>query len=597
MKPVIPSISATFLIFILATFPVMAATIHIPADRPTIQAGIYAAVAGDLVLVSPGTYVENIDFLGKLITVQSEAGAEVTIIDGNSTDTVVRISGGTGEAVIDGFTIRNGYAVEGGGIFCNGPLYEVIITNCVITDNLLFCFSSWPFMEPCYGGGIYCHDSSPVISNCTITENSSAVWLDCIDVHGVGIYCSSASPDITNCTVSRNDGVFGGVIQCENDSSPTITNCTISDNEYTSSILFGTSTASVTNCAINGNYGGIVCYYYTDIMITNCTVFNNQEGFYGGGIDCYYSSATIENSIFWGNGADYGEEMSSRQGSTLTVSYSDVRGGEAAVYINGGTLQWLEGNIFLDPILVGEGDYHLTGESPCIDAGTDAGIYTDLEGDVRPQGAAFDMGADEYSGPPDCWDDDMDGYRDMTCGGYDCDDADPTRYPGAPENCNGIDNDCDGAPNPDEQDGDSDGYMICAGDCDDANPEVNPSVKEICDNGIDDDCDSFLDGEDTDCCMDMDGDGYGNPVSPYCTFLQWDCDDTDPLVYPGYPESTKMGNCDDGKDNDCDGMVDTDPECTPPCSVLLLPISRSPTTLYLIPTFVLFFFVRRFLEK
>ena len=76
-----------------------------------------------------------------------------------------------------------------------------------------------------------------------------------------------------------------------------------------------------------------------------------------------------------------------------------------------------------------------------------------------------------------------------------------------------------------------------------------------------------------------------------------DCDDTDPLVYPGYPESAQMGNCDDGKDNDCDGMVDTDPECTPPCSVLPLPNSHSPTALYLIPTFVLFFCMRRFLEK
>ena len=59
-------------------------TIHVPADQPTIQAAINAASNGDTVLVAPGTYLENINFNGKSITVTSSGGPSVTIIDGNA---------------------------------------------------------------------------------------------------------------------------------------------------------------------------------------------------------------------------------------------------------------------------------------------------------------------------------------------------------------------------------------------------------------------------------------------------------------------------------------------------------------------------------
>ncbi len=73
---------AFFLFLTLSAHPTLATTIHVPADYTTIQGAIDAAVDGDLVLVAPRTYVENIDFLGKEITLQSAGGADVTIIDG-----------------------------------------------------------------------------------------------------------------------------------------------------------------------------------------------------------------------------------------------------------------------------------------------------------------------------------------------------------------------------------------------------------------------------------------------------------------------------------------------------------------------------------
>src|SRR4030081_3664850 len=81
------------LITLSLSLPALAATtIHVPRDQPTIQAGINAAINGDTVLVSPGTYFENINFNGKAITVKSSAGPAVTIIDGSSINPPVTFS-------------------------------------------------------------------------------------------------------------------------------------------------------------------------------------------------------------------------------------------------------------------------------------------------------------------------------------------------------------------------------------------------------------------------------------------------------------------------------------------------------------------------
>ncbi|MEC7947045.1 MAG: MopE-related protein, partial [Myxococcota bacterium] len=160
---------------------------------------------------------------------------------------------------------------------------------------------------------------------------------------------------------------------------------------------------------------------------------------------------------------------------------------------------------------------------------------------------------DEDAPPDNDWylDVDGDGFGDpatltRSCGGpddavqdgSDCDDDDAAVYPGAPELCDGADQDCDGLITG-EVDEDGDGYAPCEGDCWEGDPTVNPDGVEQPD-GVDDDCDGVVD--DGTVVADDDGDGFSE--------REGDCDDTDAQVYPGAPESA------DGRDEDCDGTTD-----------------------------------------
>ena len=113
-KITVKIIAAFTLASTLAAGMALAATIEVPFEQLTIQDGIDAATDGDTVLVSPGAYAEEIDFLGKLIVVRSLDGPVNTLITGAGSDTLVFFGNGeTAEAVLDGFTLQGGwYAIR-----------------------------------------------------------------------------------------------------------------------------------------------------------------------------------------------------------------------------------------------------------------------------------------------------------------------------------------------------------------------------------------------------------------------------------------------------------------------------------------------------
>src|SRR5215471_11830882 len=128
---------ATISIFLLsATLSQAATTIHVPAAQPTIQAGINAANNGDTVLVAPGTYRENINFMGKAITVKSAKGSNVTIIDGGGLAPVVTFNTNeTSSSTLSGFILQNGTSTAniGGGVYVY--FASPTIKNNIIQNN------------------------------------------------------------------------------------------------------------------------------------------------------------------------------------------------------------------------------------------------------------------------------------------------------------------------------------------------------------------------------------------------------------------------------------------------------------------------------
>jgi hypothetical protein len=342
--------------------------------------------------------------------------------------------------------LEYGYSASGGGALCFTNFSKAIVSHSAITN----CRAN------SNGGGIYCDNSSIIISNNIISDNSGntgAITGYYGDYGGGGIYCKNSNPTIVNNTISGNMAYAGGAgILCWQ-SNPIISNNIIS-NSVLSGFCQGGGIYCYISCPlisnniisnnISGEAGGIYCVNSNPIIsnnifsnnsavpgnsyvkaggiycisssptISNC-IFVNNNAFYGGALYCdNNSNPTFINCIFWGNTVSkFGAQVYlNDEASDPKFYYCDVRGGTSAFELNGNFYTGIyQNNIDTDPLFVapssgtGTGfngvlaDWSLQNCSPCLNSGDPAPLYTypktDIIGNLRVAGGRIDIGAYE----------------------------------------------------------------------------------------------------------------------------------------------------------------------------------------------------------
>jgi len=342
--------------------------------------------------------------------------------------------------VLNNVTIRNNTAAyRGGGIFAIGS--TMMMTGVTITGNECFELNGGGMMlaatdgvydnmtitnNSCgtHGGGIWTnysggpesYDDGWTLINSTISGNTSAR-------HGGGIAFAWSHPTVINCIISDNTALWGGGGIMGITSGFTLKESIVSNNYATSNgggirasgpVYEGLEPPIIEDCIVTGNEtaeesGGMLLY---NGQVKRTLVFDNHAATYTGGVGIY-GFATLTNLTISGNTASQGggiEAWSNAHPEVINsiiwdntptavslfgtgdidITYSDIDGGWGG-----------EGNIDADPLFTdaNSGDYTITDESPCKDAGT-ADTDGDGEDDITDyNGSAPDMGAFEITLP------------------------------------------------------------------------------------------------------------------------------------------------------------------------------------------------------
>lgn len=257
-------------------------TINIPTDYQTIQEGIDIAEAGDTILVSPGTYVENLIWNAPPGVKLFGSSALDCIIDGNNSGSVLRFgdrsllnpdsTGFEDITIISNFTLKNGHAEgegdsnHGGGISIAVVGFKPIFENLIIENNYAH---EW-------GGGIYSYYGAPSISN-SIIKNNDARW----DGGGIYVHALSDTVKIDQVEIINNTASHSAAIYSQSGTKMILTQSLICNNSSS---------------------GPIISTYNVGIEIDKCTIANNQSEI--GALFILHNSGDellIDNCILWGN--------------------------------------------------------------------------------------------------------------------------------------------------------------------------------------------------------------------------------------------------------------------------------------------------------
>jgi len=358
----------------------------------TIQAGINASLSGDTVIVHDGTYTgtgnSNIDFSGRNITLRSANGWQNTTIDLQGSSRAFYFHNGeTRNAVIDGFNVINGVTSSGAtAILCNNSSSPTI-KNSRFYNNISY--------DDTKGGAIgFGSNSDGAIINCIFEKNEAR--------HGGAVSAQNGSDIyVFGCFFLNNHSRYDGAGLWTHTSTIDVESSVFAYNTGGGGARFDNGECSVTNSLFYQNsslYAGGLRLDTGHLTIKNSTIADNilSDGYGGGVFLGGYGILTMLNSIIWGN--DHGSIYLHEWATVDSITYSDLEGG------------WLGlGNIDYDPMFLDalNGNYRISALSPAVDAALDIGVYTDLDGNLRPfnvtgvnHGGLFDMGAYEVIPEP-----------------------------------------------------------------------------------------------------------------------------------------------------------------------------------------------------
>ena len=432
-------------------------TINVPSGQPTIQAGINAANNGDTVLVAPGTYYENIDFLGKAITVTSSAGPSTTILDG-SIGQIPAVSFHNKEGLT---SVLNGFTIQGGGFegypvpittFSQAGIWisqgSPTISNNVITHNHCYSIESqgsspliqnneidntldaqghcsfaggaaiWLFGSlNNYNGGTQSSTPPAMVIGNTIQNNTQSGKEDAGGNGGPGVAIWGAYASVIGNTIRNNltlgDG--GAILAFNTDNVVVIGN-----------LIYGNRAA--TDGAISLSPPDATVGPFIGIVASNTIYGNTQTTSKGGALgdvppaEVYLSGNlgqyVLVNNIIVGPGAGSvavacGTIYSYLSLTPLVFDHNDIYNPGGAAY--GGSCPdqtGTFGNISADPQFANppSNNFQLTAGSPAVDSGNNSAPLlpsTDLAGSPRIQDATgkgypmVDMGVYEFPGQKD----------------------------------------------------------------------------------------------------------------------------------------------------------------------------------------------------
>jgi len=295
------------------------------ADFEAIGPAVAFADSGDVITVAPGTYSgpdnREINFMGKDLTLMSEAGPEFTVIDLDRQGRAFFFIGGESHySIIDGFTITRGRSDMGGAIFCAGS--DPVIHDCVFDDNYSNDF----------GGAVYIGTNSEAeVVECHFADNYA-------ERYGGGIYCLQSSPRIRSNTFENNRAEFnGGAISCKEGSWASISSCEFREN-------WSGELGGAVYCGMTGSPEGRAPGpdRVSGTVVKNCLFYENESERGGGVYINAFSEVLVDHNLFVRNigtiaGGGLYAETSWKQIPTVrscTFVYNHSPGG--AIYSDGG---------------------------------------------------------------------------------------------------------------------------------------------------------------------------------------------------------------------------------------------------------------------